>query len=119
MTIASPHNQVTAAIAKGELVRGSCEVCGTTEKVEGHHDDYARPLEVRWLCRPHHREWHKANGPGENRPPADPDIYRVRLDPELYERLRKIAEGNDRHITQEIRRAVRVYVEQVEEGGLR
>lgn len=42
------------AIRKGELVRGPCEVCGTTKHIDGHHDDYSKPLEVRWLCRRHH-----------------------------------------------------------------
>jgi hypothetical protein len=37
----------------GSIVATPCEVCGT-EKVEAHHDDYAKPLEVRWLCKPHH-----------------------------------------------------------------
>lgn len=28
-----------------------------------HHDEYSKPLEVRWLCRLHHREHHaKAEG---------------------------------------------------------
>jgi hypothetical protein len=37
------------AIKEGSLVRGPREVCGTTEKIHGHHDDYSKPLEVRWL----------------------------------------------------------------------
>jgi len=46
------------ALKTGKLVRGCCAVCGTTEKVEGHHTDYNKPLEVIWLCRPHHIEAH-------------------------------------------------------------
>jgi endogenous inhibitor of DNA gyrase (YacG/DUF329 family) len=34
-----------------------CEVCG--KKGERHHDNYDRPLEVRWLCRTHHSEVHR------------------------------------------------------------
>jgi hypothetical protein len=33
--------------------------CGEP-RVDAHHDDYARPLDVRWLCRPHHRLTHAA-----------------------------------------------------------
>ncbi len=45
-------------VKKGELIEMPCEVCRTTEKVEAHHDDYNKPLDVRWLCRKHHREHH-------------------------------------------------------------
>ena len=38
------------AIKKGVLVRGPCESCGTAKDVQSHHDDYDRPLEVKWLC---------------------------------------------------------------------
>jgi len=41
----------------GRLIRLACEVCGEP-KTEAHHDDYSKPLEVRWLCRPHHIEHH-------------------------------------------------------------
>lgn len=47
------------AINRGELTRMPCELCG--EKAEAHHDDYDKPLEVRWLCFYHHRKWHKEN----------------------------------------------------------
>ena len=34
-----------------------CEVCG--ESAQRHHDDYSKPLEVRWLCTRHHGEVHR------------------------------------------------------------
>ncbi len=40
---------VTSAIRSGELIQEPCEVC-SEEKVEAHHDDYSKPLVVRWLC---------------------------------------------------------------------
>lgn len=49
------HQALRSAIRKGLIQRGPCEVCGTTENVDGHHDDYDRPMAVRWLCRRHPR----------------------------------------------------------------
>jgi hypothetical protein len=46
------------AIRDGKLVKQPCEVCGEL-KAEAHHDDYEKPLDVRWLCRRHHAEHHK------------------------------------------------------------
>lgn len=48
---------VSNAIRDGRLMRGPCEVCGNV-KAQAHHDDYRRPLVVRWLCRKHHLEHH-------------------------------------------------------------
>ena len=42
----------------GVLVKQPCEVCGTEESVESHHDDYSKPMEIRWLCTKHHHEHH-------------------------------------------------------------
>jgi ribosome-binding protein aMBF1 (putative translation factor) len=53
------RNQAQYARQTGRLVPEPCEVCGT-ETVEAHHDDYDKPLEVRWLCRRHHSEVHRA-----------------------------------------------------------
>ena len=56
------HNQINNAIKLGKLIRKPCEVCGT-EPTDAHHDDYNKPLEVRWLCKRCHVEWHKDNEP--------------------------------------------------------
>ncbi len=50
------HNAVYRAVQAGHLTPGGCEKCGAS--AEAHHDDYSKPLEVRWLCRRHHREHH-------------------------------------------------------------
>ena len=51
------RNAVIHAVVAGKLIRQSCEICGSSE-VHGHHDDYSKPLEVRWLCLKHHTEHH-------------------------------------------------------------
>jgi hypothetical protein len=45
------------AIRDGRLSKEPCEKCGDS-KVQGHHDDYSKPLDVRWLCPTHHAEHH-------------------------------------------------------------
>ena len=42
------------AVRDGRLTKQPCDVCGVL-KVEAHHEDYSKPLEVRWLCNMHHK----------------------------------------------------------------
>lgn len=46
----------------GKIDKKPCEICGG-KNVQAHHNDYNKPLEVRWLCTKHHREWHMKNEP--------------------------------------------------------
>jgi hypothetical protein len=48
------------AIRDGKLVRKPCQICGN-DKTEAHHDDYSKPLEVKWFCFKHHRQYHHEN----------------------------------------------------------
>lgn len=48
---------VRAEVDAGRMTRAPCEVCGEA-KTHGHHDDYTKPLQVRWLCRKCHDAHH-------------------------------------------------------------
>jgi len=53
------HALVDAAIRRGTLVRPKCcSGCGREAVIHAHHDDYAKPLVVRWLCASCHRFLH-------------------------------------------------------------
>jgi hypothetical protein len=53
------HTAVNNAVRDGRLIKQPCEVCGDM-KSHAHHNDYAKPFEVIWLCALHHqREHHK------------------------------------------------------------
>lgn len=59
------HSMVNNCIRDKKLFRQKCEVCGSQE-TEAHHDDYLKPLNIRWLCAAHHKEWHVIHGEAEN-----------------------------------------------------
>ena len=50
------------AVKIGEVKRLPCQVCGSP-KSQAHHDDYSKPLEVKWFCALHHREYHDHKEP--------------------------------------------------------
>jgi len=63
------QNLVEKAILRGEIVPPNCcSICGSSYRfkdgrraIQAHHDDYNKPLEVRWLCQKCHHKWHKEN----------------------------------------------------------
>ena len=56
---------VNNAVRNGVLVKpNNCQSCGITAKrIEGHHCNYNKPLDVMWLCNDCHKEWHRNNTP--------------------------------------------------------
>lgn len=54
---------VFSALRSGKLHKPNhCEDCKkrfSKNKIEGHHEDYDKPLEVIWLCRKCHRKLHR------------------------------------------------------------
>ena len=65
------QNLVESAIDKGILKRKIiCDKCGNTgvfkdgrSAIQAHHNDYNKPLDIKWLCQKCHHEWHKNNKP--------------------------------------------------------
>lgn len=63
------HDKLEKAVASGKLVNpGTCENCSADYRfsdgrsgIQAHHDDYNKPLLVRWLCQKCHHAWHREN----------------------------------------------------------
>lgn len=55
------RNKVYKAVKSGKLIKTSCIVCNNC-KVEAHHSDYSKPLQIEWLCRLHHKQADKRDG---------------------------------------------------------
>lgn len=75
------HNIVEKAVLRGVLVPQACEMCGANgtmadgrREVQAHHDDYTKPLQVRWLCQRHHHEWHRLNSSAKKETPEPTQI---------------------------------------------
>lgn len=57
------HRVVEGKLRRGKLTRKPCEVCGSEDRLNAHHDDYSKPLDIRWLCRLHHVQLHREMEP--------------------------------------------------------
>ncbi len=62
---ASPKKVLARSILNGAVKSGKlkkpqyCAVCGVNRRINGHHVDYDKPLEVEWLCPLCHAERHR------------------------------------------------------------
>lgn len=98
------HRIAREALQAGELVAQGCQECGK-EPAEMHHDDYDQPLQVRWLCKRHHRLWHADHPTGIRW-----NQLTFRIPDELQQRLKIFAIQNDRTIQEILNGLVEAYL---------
>ena len=54
------RGKVAYALSTGRLTKPAiCEACSKSGRIEAHHADYDRPLDVEWLCTDCHSERRK------------------------------------------------------------
>jgi hypothetical protein len=85
------NSAVSNAKVSGKLKVQPCEACGSTYKVEAHHTDYSKPLDVRWLCRKHHLAEHKRLRSEDIDIPGDRGLVMVRMSRDLHKKLKRMA----------------------------
>jgi len=50
---------VNKRVRRGRLARPTaCTHCGKEGRVDAHHEDYAKPADIEWLCRSCHMKRH-------------------------------------------------------------
>ena len=58
---ADARHTLNTAVDRGLIHRPLiCSRCPSTKRIEGHHEDYGKPLDVIWLCRSCHHTHHHA-----------------------------------------------------------
>lgn len=53
------HSKLAQAVSSGLIHKPTkCSICGAETRIEGHHDDYDKPLDVVWCCSVCHKKMH-------------------------------------------------------------
>jgi hypothetical protein len=100
----------TRAKQNGELVAPkACENCSRAAKLEMHHPDYSKPLDVIWLCKPCHGDLHL-----DQRRLSKITTNRMtvtnRVDFDLWKEVKHQAIAEGRAITYILEAALRAYL---------
>jgi len=97
------HSKVSQAVAAGRLCRPDhCSHCHAIgRRIEAHHEDYAFPLDVVWLCPSCHRRAHGAPRLRSNRVVVLRERRRIaRLASATHKRMaRVITESGDHTVS--------------------
>lgn len=74
------QSKVRKAIKSGKIIKPlNCEVCGLSKALQGHHEDYSKPLQVIWMCAKchiyhHHKHRFHAERLNEETPKGDAKV---------------------------------------------
>jgi ribosomal protein S27AE len=81
----SAQRKVANAVRDGKLNRpDKCQKCGSKKsKIQAHHPDYTKPLEVEWLCTKCHAQEHLNSGRYKPRT-IEPKLYRSKPIPPIF-----------------------------------
>ena len=75
---------VEQAIIAGEITRPDhCSICGCStdeHRIEAHHENYSKPLDVIWCCTPCHRALDMKRRKGENLKPSGSQVETIMMD---------------------------------------
>ena len=94
------HHEVGKAIQDGLLVRPDhCSECHRKGIINGHHNDYSKPLEVEWLCCSCHRKRHPKSKTGRISDGRKTITVSVVLSDELYKQLQALAKSEKRSVS--------------------
>lgn len=94
------------ALRKGDLKRPKkCSACGIETRIDGHHDDYLKPLFVMWLCQSCHHARHKKFGFQQIYaiPKSEMVVHYMILRKDVKNSLKKIAKREGRSLASHIR----------------
>lgn len=113
------RQMTSAAISRKIIARQPCCICGAP-KADAHHEDYKRPNEIVFLCRPHHGQRHRELGWGMGRTPSRRALGKsraTRLSGDLRDRLDNAVRLTGIRAADLIRHGVRKVVTQIEKDG--
>ena len=54
------QQSLNRAVKNGKIKKSPCVDCDTTYRVQAHHPNYKKVLEIIWLCAIHHKNYHKS-----------------------------------------------------------
>lgn len=112
------HKALEQAIIAGKIIKPDrCSICGCSSdehRIESHHEDYTKPLDVIWCCTPCHRALDMKRRNKDNLKPSGSEVETIMMDLDGNElkrfSSRKKAASYVGRCTQGIHRAIKLGV---------